>query len=162
MEEPLSPAERRAQLEALDDEFKAWSIYGQVIADFGDVRPFSRIREAEGRHIDALRRLFDRYGLACPVNPWPGKIPQFESIRQACLAAVQAEIDNAALYERLLASTSREDILQVFRRLRDASQLRHLNAFRRCASRMEADEASVFTAGADAPMGRRRLRRRGR
>ncbi|MBK7904069.1 MAG: hypothetical protein IPJ97_14845 [Proteobacteria bacterium] len=59
----------------------------------------------------------------------------FSNIRDACVAAVEAEIANAALYERLLASTERSDILTVFRNLRDASQERHLPAFRRCTER---------------------------
>jgi len=46
-----------------------------------------------------------------------------------------ADVANAALYERLMASTGRSDILAVFRNLRDASQERHLPAFRRCVER---------------------------
>jgi hypothetical protein len=48
---------------------------------------------------------------------------------------VRAEIENHALYERLLHSTTRADILEVFRNLQRASQERHLPAFRRGASR---------------------------
>jgi hypothetical protein len=62
-------------------------------------------------------------------------VERYPSLRAACSAAVEAETANAALYERLLASTDRSDILTVFRNLRDASQERHLPAFRRCAER---------------------------
>ncbi len=45
-----------------------------VIADFGEVPPFIRIRAAEARHVDALRILFARYGVPVPENPWPGRV----------------------------------------------------------------------------------------
>jgi hypothetical protein len=87
----LNDAEIAALHQALADEHHAWATYDQVIHDFGLVRPFSNIRDAE--------------------------------------------VANAALHERLLASTDRSDILAVFRNLRDASQQRHLPAFRRCVER---------------------------
>jgi hypothetical protein len=131
----LAKTEIRALNEALDDEYRAWAAYDQVIADFGEVRPFSNIREAEARHIDALSVLFARYGLPMPENPWPGRVARYASLQAACEAGVAAEIENGALYERLLASTGRPDILTVFRNLQEASQQRHLPAFRRCAGR---------------------------
>jgi hypothetical protein len=103
--------------------------------DFGAVPPFSNIRDAEARHIEALRASFVRYGLPVPQNPWPGKVERFASARQACEAGVAAEIANGALYDRLLASTQRPDILVVFRNLQEASQQRHLQAFQRCVQR---------------------------
>lgn len=130
----LSNHEITALHDALDDEYQAWATYDQVIADFGEVMPFVNIRDAEARHIEALLLLFHRYGLAVPDNPWPGQVPRFDSLRQACEAGVAAEVANAALYERLLAATSRPDILTVFQRLQKASQQRHLPAFQHGAS----------------------------
>jgi hypothetical protein len=129
----LSDSEICALNEALDDEYKAWTTYDQVIDDFGEVAPFRHIREAEARHIAALRTLFARYDLAVPENPWPGHVPRFASLTEACAAGVAAEIENAGLYERLLSATRRPDILGVFNRLQAASQERHLRAFERCA-----------------------------
>lgn len=119
--------------EALDDEYRAWATYDQVIADFGEVRPFINIRDAEARHIEALSALFRRYGLAMPENPWPGQVERYRDVREACEAGVAAEIANAELYERLLTATQRQDILGVLGNLQEASQERHLPAFRRCA-----------------------------
>jgi len=133
----LNETEVAALHEALDDEYHAWATYDQVVHDFGMVRPFSNIRDAEARHIAALLSLCERHGVAPPSNPWPGKVERYPSLREACAAAVEAEITNAALYERLLASTDRSDILTVFRNLRDASQERHLPAFRRCVERRQ-------------------------
>lgn len=129
----LAETEVRALQEALDDEYKAYATYDQVIADFGEVRPFSNIREAEARHIAALRVLFEQYGLVMPQNPWPGKVPRYPSLQAACEAGVEAEIANGEMYERLLAATQRPDIVTVLRNLQEASQQRHLPAFRRGA-----------------------------
>ena len=128
----LNETEIRALEEALDDEYRAWATYDQVMRDFGEVRPFSNIREAEARHIEALRVLFSRYGLDIPENPWPGKVTRYADLQEACQAGVAAEIENGALYDRLLATTQRPDIVTVFRNLREASQEHHLPAFRRC------------------------------
>lgn len=133
----LTDAERKALREALDDEYRAWATYDQVIRDFGPQRPFINIREAEARHIEALGMLFRRYGLEIPENTWPGRVPRYPSLREACEAGVEAEIENADLYDRLLQSTVREDILAVLGNLQRASRERHLPAFRRCSSRGE-------------------------
>lgn len=133
----LNVTEIAALHEALADEHHAWATYDQVVRDFGLVRPFSNIRDAEARHIKALLYLFEQYDLDPPPNPWPGKVERYPSLRDACAAAVEAEVANAALYERLLAGTDRSDILTVFRNLRDASQQRHLPAFRRCVERRQ-------------------------
>lgn len=132
---PLEPAEVHALREALDDEHKAWATYDQVVRDFGPVQPFVNIREAEARHIDALLSLFRRYALPAPDNPWPGRVPRFASLHEACAAGVDAEVENGALYERLLRSSDRPDVLAVFRNLQRASQQNHLQAFRRCRDR---------------------------
>jgi hypothetical protein len=129
----LTETEMRALNEALDDEYHAWSTYEQVIADFGEVPPFSNIREAEARHIAALHALYARYGLPAPENPWPGEVERYASLQAACEAGVAAEIANGNMYDRLLGSTQRPDILTVLRNLQEASQQRHLPAFQRCA-----------------------------
>jgi rubrerythrin len=132
----LSDGEASALRDALEDEYHAWATYDQVIADFGAVRPFINIREAEARHIAALRELFERYGLPFPENPWPGRVARYSSVREACAAAVAAEVENGRLYERLLASARLPDVRGVFQRLKEASEERHLYAFRRCVERM--------------------------
>lgn len=135
MTDDLSDAELQALAAALDDEYKAHATYDQLIRDFGPVRPFVNIVEAEARHIAALLALFERYGIAPPESRWADKAPRFASVHDACVAGVQGEIDNVRLYDRLLASTQRSDILGVFQALRSASQDNHLPAFRRCAER---------------------------
>ncbi|MEY2979890.1 MAG: hypothetical protein RL562_117 [Planctomycetota bacterium] len=131
----LTPDERAALAEALDDEFHAWAIYDQVVHDLGAGPPFTHIRGAESRHIEALLRLYRRYGLEVPSNPWVGRVERFASVHDACQAAVASEVANAALYDRLLARTRRADLRRVFQNLRRASQQNHLPAFRRCLAR---------------------------
>jgi hypothetical protein len=129
----LHPEEVIALLEALDDEHRAHATYAQVVADFGDVLPFVNIVDAEARHIAALTQLMQRHEVPVPSNPWPGRVSRFDSVQAACEAAVEAEVANGSLYDRLMASTDRADILVVFADLRDASEHNHLPAFRRCA-----------------------------
>jgi hypothetical protein len=131
----LTAQEIAALNEALDDEYRAWATYDQVMADFGEVRPFSNIREAEARHIDALVGLFVRYALPIPENPWCGQVERFPDLLAACEAGVSAEIENGKMYDRLLSETREPDIQAVLRNLQEASQQRHLPAFQRCAER---------------------------
>lgn len=133
--ETLDDVEIHALSATLDDEYKARETYAQVIRDFGKVRPFINIVEAEERHASALLTLFKAYGISPPANRWAGKAPRFSSVHAACMAAVQGEIANVALYDQALKTTLRPDILAVYNALRSASQDRHLPAFQRCVGR---------------------------
>ncbi|KAF0124501.1 MAG: hypothetical protein FD139_1614 [Methylocystaceae bacterium] len=121
--------------EALDDEYKARATYQGVIDRFGPIRPFANIIEAEERHANALLRLFERFGIEPPKDRWAGQVPAPSSLAEACKAGVEAEIENAAVYARLLAQVSDARVRDVLTRLQQASQQRHLPAFRRCAER---------------------------
>lgn len=141
----LSESEIEALRMALDDEYKAWSVYDQVISDFGQVQPFTNIRKAEENHIVALVTLFQRYGLDVPTNGWPGNVPNFDTVAAACEAGVQAEIDNAALYNQLFSMVvDKPDIVEVFTALQQASQTKHLPAFEQCASGPTPGRGSAF------------------
>jgi hypothetical protein len=131
----LSESEVGMLREALDDEYRAYATYDRVIRDFGALRPFINIRDAEARHIAALISLFDRYGLPVPDNTWPDRVPRYATPAEACAAGVTAEIENGQLYERLLSSTTCPDILSVLSRLQEASQRHHLPASQRCVER---------------------------
>lgn len=116
----------------LEDERRAEALYAAVMAKQGELRPFSNIIEAERRHQGALEALFETHGLAIPPNPWKSKraiAP--DTFRAACEAGAQAEVENVALYDRLMQTVTEPDLLEVFERLRWASQERHLPAFRR-------------------------------
>ncbi|MCB9725057.1 MAG: DUF2202 domain-containing protein [Spirochaetaceae bacterium] len=121
-----------ALYEALDDEYRARATYRAVLALFGEVRPFANIVESEGRHIEALAALYRRRGLPVPEDRWAGRVEAPESVAAACELGIAAEVENAALYDRLLeAARGEPDVEAVFQRLREASQTRHLPAFQR-------------------------------
>ena len=124
-----------ALTEALEDEYKARATYGKVIEIFGPIRPFINIIEAEDRHASALLRQFERLGLKPPEDDWAGRIEAPGSVAAACEAAVAAEIENAAMYGRLLEVVDDPAVRDVLLNLQDASQNRHLPAFRRCLER---------------------------
>jgi len=121
--------------EALDDEYRSRAAYHSVIDKFGPVRPFVNIVEAEERHASALLALFRHFGVEPPKDRWAGRVPAPPSLVDACRAGVEAEIANAAMYERLLTQVSDTRAREVLQRLQQASQERHLPAFRRCLDR---------------------------
>jgi hypothetical protein len=121
---------------ALADEYRARGTYRAVVRAYGDVRPFVNIVESEERHIQALRRLCERYGIEIPADPWPTRISAPASFEDACRAAVEAERENGALYEKLIeAAGDRAAVEETFRRLLTASQENHLPAFERALAR---------------------------
>jgi|GEM_PF-296769 hypothetical protein len=129
----LNEAEIGGLLLALNDEYHAWAVYDQVISDHGDVRPFTNIRDAETTHAAALIRLFDAHDVPVPDNPWPGNVPSFDSVTDACAAGAEAEIANVDVYSQVNGTTERDDILVVYNALQTASQEKHLPAFQRCS-----------------------------
>ncbi|WP_434150845.1 ferritin-like domain-containing protein [Methylocaldum gracile subsp. desertum] len=121
--------------EALDDEYKALAAYRKVIEKFGPIRPFVNIVEAEARHAAALLSLFERYGVPVPEDRWPERVTAPDTVEEACRSAVEAEIYNMAMYDRLLAATPEPDVRRVLENPRSASRDRHLPAFKRCFQR---------------------------
>jgi len=131
----LTDAEVSSLHEALDDEYRAWSMDDQVFADFGDVRPSVSIRGVEVRHIETLAGPFTRYDPPLPANPWLGCVPRYAGVQAACEAGMAAEIGNGSMYERRLATHQRSDIATVLLSVQQASQQRHLSTGQRCAKR---------------------------
>ena len=125
-------------VEALDDERKAEATYAAVIGKFGEVRPFINIIAAERRHSAAIERQMARLGFAIPANHWEGKGSAHATLAEACRMAIEAEIENIALYDRLLPTIPDDVVLQVLQNLQDASRDNHLPAFRRCLERQES------------------------
>lgn len=123
-------------VEAINDEYKARATYRHVIKKFGEVRPFINIVEAEGRHIEALLPLFKKYGIDIPEDNWDSRIQTPGSLMDACREGVNAEIENAEMYNRLLdLSKKYPDVQHVLKQLQRASSENHLPAFQRCVER---------------------------
>ena len=139
---------------ALEDEYRARATYRAVLDAFGAVRPFVNIVESEERHIQALLHLCARYDVEIPPDSWPSRVSAPASLEAACEVALEAERDNGALYEQLMAAAGgRADVEETFRRLSTASQENHLPAFERALERERGGRS------ANAPTGRGRQRR---
>jgi hypothetical protein len=129
---PLSAAEKDALNQAILEEYGALNLYQSVIAQFGNVYPFSQIAGAEQQHINALTRQATKYGVTVPANPGLASVPSFAALSDACQAGAAAEIADAALYDELKPVVTHTDILQVFNNLQSASLNSHLPAFQTC------------------------------
>ncbi|MGC8780545.1 MAG: ferritin-like domain-containing protein [Anaerolineae bacterium] len=129
---PLDAAEVAALTEAINEEYAALNTYRAAIAQFGNIYPFSQIARSEQQHVDALARLFTKYGLPVPANPGLAATPAWDSVAAACQTGVEAEIADAALYDRLKPTVDNADILRVFANLQAASLNSHLPAFEAC------------------------------
>jgi hypothetical protein len=122
--------------EAINDEYKARATYRHVICKFGEIRPFINIIDAESRHIEALLPLFHKYGVAVPEDNWESLTEAPQSVLEACQTGVEAEIENAKMYDRLLELTAEyPDVQRVLIQLQRASTENHLPAFQRCVER---------------------------
>ncbi|TWJ06638.1 ferritin-like domain-containing protein [Altererythrobacter ishigakiensis] len=125
-----------ALLQALDDEYRAEATYAAVIEKYGEARPFINIIEAERRHASRAKAELDRLGISYDAtNPYLGKIEAPATLIAACEQGVTAEIENIALYDRLLPTVRDDDVREILGRLQWASRERHLPAFQRCVSR---------------------------
>ena len=144
----LTPEAKQALVETLagpDGEFAAHALYTAILKKFGDVQPYANIREAETRHIQALKRQFEKYGVAIPEDKFAGKVTPPETLLQAAKDGIEAEKKNVALYDGYLAAVKiYPDLTQVFTNLRSASLQGHLPAFQAAAeSQGQLNEAQM-------------------
>lgn len=132
---PLPAEVVDAITDGIVDEWHAYAVYAAAMEQFGAVRPFTMIQQAEASHASAWATIFARYDVPLPEKP-AFDIPQFASLSGACAAGAEAEIANADLYARILATAAAyPDIVQVATLLQSASLNNHLPAFARCAAR---------------------------
>jgi hypothetical protein len=146
---PFHPGQEEVIAEALQDERHGEALYSRVLETLGEVRPFSNIVHAERRHAAFLEDLLRSRDLPVPANRWTSQeLPTYSSRQEACAAAVQFEVENVALYDRLLASGALpEDVKTVFQHNRRASLDHHRPAFARCAGTGSEPTAESVTSG---------------
>jgi hypothetical protein len=134
--QPATPEVVSAMESAIQDEYHAEATYRRILADLGDAWPFTNIVQAERRHIQAAAGLFTNRGIEVPNSKWNlDNVTRFDSIREACATAAQAERDNVSLYDTLLQMDLPSDVRNVFTNNRAASLENHLPAFESCAGR---------------------------
>jgi rubrerythrin len=116
--------------EAIASEIMAYFTYLYAAEQFGV--PFTRIRDAELRHVSAVEHLYSKRGLEAPPVVEPEGVPTFETRLLACQAGVAVERNVVALYDELvpLAPT---DVARVFLQLQTVSEDHHLEAFLACS-----------------------------
>ena len=129
---PLSAQEAEGLQDAILEEYGALNLYQSVIAQFGNVIPFSQIAASEQQHVNALVRQAEKYGVSVPANPGLAAAPTFATLADACKAGVEAETVDGALYDTLKAFTTHADLLRVYDALQAASLENHLLAFQTC------------------------------
>ncbi len=114
---------------SMEDELLARAEYEKIIENYGKVKPFINIIEAEKKHIKYLEPLLEKYGVEYPVIPddavvLPG------TLEEAYRIGVEVEIANIAMYEKFLQNKLPDDVRGVFIKLKNASK-NHLIAFER-------------------------------
>ncbi|WP_456410936.1 ferritin-like domain-containing protein [Oceanithermus sp.] len=134
---PLTEEAKTALYYALtgpEGEYAAYAMYSAVIEKYGAVEPYVSIQQAEAKHIAALQRQLDAYGIAYPENPYLGKVPAPESLEDAAKAWAEGEVNNVAMYDELMPLVADyPNLVQVFTNLRAASENMHLPAFQLAA-----------------------------
>lgn len=122
---------------SIQDEYLAQARYDAILSKFGDQRPFSQIKEAEKRHIQALLPLFAKHMVNAPKNNAKKFVDEPTSLKDALKSGVQAEKDNIAMYNKFINTpTIPGDVKTVFTNLRNAS-LNHLAAFEKGLSKLQ-------------------------
>lgn len=152
----LTPEARQAVIEALagpEGEFAAHALYSAILKKHGDVQPYAAIRDAETRHIGALKRQLEKYGIAIPEDKFLGKGAAPTTLLEAAKQGVEAEKKNIAMYDSYLATVKNyPDLTRVFTNLQRASREGHLPAFKAAldaGGQLDSAKWSLPKSGAD-------------
>jgi len=161
--EPLSDAEKKGLLLMREEEKLARDLYKTLYEKWG-IRAFSNISKSEQQHMNSVKVLLDRYGLADPVgNKKPGEFsdPALQkayddllkkgSLSRADAVAVGAmveELDIKDLREEKRKADNK-DILMVYENLEKGSR-NHLRAFGRQLARENVRYTATYLDQADA------------
>lgn len=136
-ETALGEEEIAALDRAIDTQYKAYTLYEQVIAAYGDVEPFSTIVSAEDNPIAILEEVYYTNFLPLPSNAYTDQnlLNDIASVSDACAAGAETEIANAAVYrdELLPAVEENEEMTAAFNTLLQDSEEQYVPAFERCS-----------------------------
>ncbi len=138
----LSPEEAEGIILMRQEEKVARDVY-TVLGQTWDLSIFENIAAAEQKHMDAVKRLIDRYSLEDPIvsdeigvfsNPvFQQMFDDFTaqgqiSVPEAFLAGQTIEQQEIAALENQLDFVDNTDLIQVYTKLKAASE-KHYNAF---------------------------------
>lgn len=130
----ITDGTRGVLLEALADERRSEALYQAVLDSHGRVMPFANIVNSERMHAQHVEQLMRARGMDVPADETSIEAGAVPATLAACYGlGVRSELDNIAMYDRLLTQTDDEGVREAFGRLRAMSEERHLVAFRRFA-----------------------------
>ena len=130
-----------------DGEYAAAAHYQAVLDAYGDVEPYKTIKASEDRHIDALIRALERYGVQVPENPYMGTLTAPGDLETAAREWAVGEVANVEMYDRLIADATDERLIRVLENLRRASLEQHLPAFENAAENGGTLDPSMMSGG---------------
>lgn len=117
-----------------EGEYAAAASYQAVLNTFGTVEPYATIYRQELKHIDALIRQLDRYGITAPANPYLTVVTAPADLLTAATAWADGEIANVAMYDNPIAASTDSRLTGVLQNLRDASLNSHLPLFQQAVA----------------------------
>lgn len=129
---PLTEAEVEGLQAGIVEEYMAYNTYAAIIEEYGQVRPFSRIINAEEKHASALIRLADYYSVEVPENAGQTFDFSYTTLTEACQVGVEIETLDAADLQKLISETENPNLIKVYTNLMNASLNKHLVAFEAC------------------------------
>ena len=142
--EPLSNGEKQGILLMREEEKLARDVYITLYEKW-DLRTFTNISKAEQTHMDAMKLLVDRYGLADPMTTNEVGVftnPELQKLYNDLVAQGSTSLESAVkvgstiedldIYdlERLMKTADNDDVLIVYQNLLKGSR-NHLRAFDR-------------------------------
>jgi len=141
----LDDRTKAALLEAVADERAIESYYAAVLERHGaEVMPFALAVEAERRRAAELVAVGRQFGVEVPAAAAGSDVKVPDTMKEACVAAVQAVKEKIAMYDGFLEFVTEEQVRSTFERLRTASVQRQEPAFTNCV-----DNDGKFLARAD-------------
>lgn len=117
---------------AIQEEYTAMNTYQAIMAELGEIQPFSRIARSEQQHVNALIRVAERFGVEVPENAGAIADIEWTTFAEACQLGVTFEQMDADLYDELLPNTTNPALIRVYTNLQRASLNNHLPAFEAC------------------------------
>ena len=122
---------------AIQDEYAARAEYEYILNNFEVTTPFSKVIEAEIKHIEMLIPLFEAYNVVIPEDTSSEHLIEVTSLVDTYATGVQAEILNIAMYNLFLSQDDLpQDVIDIFTSLRNASE-NHLAAFEKNLAKIQ-------------------------
>ncbi len=128
----LSTSEKVALASVIENEYELRATYQKVLDKFGDERPFINVIGSKEHNINMLTELMLKHGTKPPADDWINRVNEYDSIEDACKAAVQFEADSSMLYQSVFASTSKDNVLEILLHIEKIIMMNNIPTFERC------------------------------